>query len=722
MDNSWDSSGSKTEQRSRPAATNSVSSYSGWGARSKDELEDVDVSSYLQKLGDEGSEKNLLDKFVEMQIEIMFKKDETAMQEMFKQALKEQADTYGNLLKKSFRLALTGGVSVRKQLVMERPVPDLDTEGMTERILKRMGPFDRMPGGSRSRTWEDFVRAEENWARLREYMPSKNDPVPVPFVAVNDIQEGERSPQCYDKLDRQKETGLDFDIVVCGGTMGVFYATALQMRGHRVCLVDGGEVRGREQEWNTNMDELMRLFKLGVLSQEDIDDAVLTEFPGCRSGFKNKEVPLTDGYFDNGIGYECFTEDILNLGVSPAILVERASERFKEYGGVIKEFCPPNGIFVAPKIGAALDLGPNEEPVTAHIVIDSMGNNSPITRQQRYGNKPDGVCVVVGSCAAGYDPETNLFGDIIYSNTPILNKKKNGKLQYFWESFPVGIGRNGKKPGSSDVKTTYMFTYMDAHQKRPTLEALMDDYWKLLPQYQPSIENPESDLLIDRVFFAYFPTYKESPLATGFDRILAVGDASGIQSPLSFGGFGTLTRHLGRVTEAATEALDYGLLRKEDLAEINPYTPNLSASWMLQKAMSVRMGQLFVDPRFINRLLATNLEVMDNMGPRTIKPFLSGVLRFDGLVGILSRSFAADPSLLPYIIGWVGLPTFLDWFGHLGKMGSYAALDNFVTPLLRPIADRTLKDKRERFRLHRKMDAWKFGSGNDYDIKKLPRK
>jgi hypothetical protein len=84
---------------------------------------------------------------------------------------------------------------------------------------------------------------------------------------------------------------------------------------------------------------------------------------------------------------------------------------------------------------------------------------------------------------------------------------------------------------------------------------------------------------------------------------LAVGDASGIQSPLSFGGFGALTRHLDRITGAISDALEHSLLSKEDLAEINAYTPNLSAAWMFQKAMSVRMGQS-VDPKFINRLLA----------------------------------------------------------------------------------------------------------------------
>ena len=45
-----------------------------------------------------------------------------------------------------------------------------------------------------------------------------------------------------------------------------------------------------------------------------------------------------------------------------------------------------------------------------------------------------------------------------------------------------------------------------------------------------------------------FPTYRESPLQTTFPRVLAVGDASGIQSPLSFGGFGSLTRHIERIS------------------------------------------------------------------------------------------------------------------------------------------------------------------------------
>ena len=98
----------------------------------------------------------------------------------------------------------------------------------------------------------------------------------------------------------------------------------------------------------------------------------------------------------------------------------------------------------------------------------------------------------------------------------------------------------------------------------------MEDYWRLLPEYQPSISNPETDLDFRRVLFAYFRTYRDSPLKPQFNRILAVGDASGIQSPLSFGGFGALTRHVERITTAVTEAMDLDVLNKENLAYINP--------------------------------------------------------------------------------------------------------------------------------------------------------
>ena len=33
-------------------------------------------------------------------------------------------------------------------------------------------------------------------------------------------------------------------------------------------------------------------------------------------------------------------------------------------------------------------------------------------------------------------------------------------------------------------RTTYMFTYLDADESRPSLQAMMELYWRAMPQYQ----------------------------------------------------------------------------------------------------------------------------------------------------------------------------------------------------------------------------------------------
>jgi flavin-dependent dehydrogenase len=606
----------------------------------------------------------------------------------------------------------------------------------TQRIMEKT-PVEGQTGGAGGvSTWDAFVRSEQNWRRLRDAVAfdPKNPPVGTPpfkpfvttakdhedYTKINGIQDSKPLQTLKDRygasstIQRQCFSYLDYDVVICGGTLGIFAALALQLKGRNVCVIEGGKLQGREQEWNISLDEMMELVELGVLTMDDLDESIKTEFPLCRSGFKNKEAETIGkgSYFENGIGYELDTPNVLNLGVAPKILIENVKNRFLEKGGTVMESTRIEGIVISDQLGAAIDLGPKTTPVTARLVLDCMGNASPVSRQQRYGMKPDGVCCVVGSCAGGFEAESNVRGDLIYTNSEIQNKKDEGMLQYFWEAFPVNIGRNGNEPGSSDVKTTYMFTYLDADEKRPDLLTLMEDYWKLLPLYQPSIKDPETDLDVKRVLAAFFPTYRDSPIKPAHGRLLAIGDASGIQSPLSFGGFGALTRHLERVSGAVDEALRYDLLTKEDLGEINAYTPNLSAAWMFQKAMSVRIGQN-VDTKFINRLLATNFQVMDDMGLDTIKPFLQDVVRVDGLVGSLAGSFKRDPFFMPAIVSHVGIPTLVNWLGHVSMMAAYTVGHGVISPVMTPIVN-NMEDKRERYLWRRRMEAWKFGSGGDY--------
>ena len=55
---------------------------------------------------------------------------------------------------------------------------------------------------------------------------------------------------------------VQYDAVVCGGTLGIFLACALQQKGFRVAVVERGRLQGREQEWNVSRNELMQLQKV----------------------------------------------------------------------------------------------------------------------------------------------------------------------------------------------------------------------------------------------------------------------------------------------------------------------------------------------------------------------------------------------------------------------------------------------------------------------------
>jgi lycopene cyclase CruP len=180
---------------------------------------------------------------------------------------------------------------------------------------------------------------------------------------------------------------------------------------------------------------------------------------------------------------------------------------------------------------------------------------------------------------------------------------------------------------------------LDAKPERPSIGEIFDDYWELLPRYQGvDVENLE----LLRILYGYFPTYRQSPLATPFNRILAVGDASGIQSPLSFGGFGSLTRHISRITNALDEATRYNLIAAKDLSLINAYQPSLSIAWMFQLAMSVRVNTKPMSDTVIVDTLSNTFRSMSKLGDETLMPFLQDVLMFNPLFRTLLGAAGQD--------------------------------------------------------------------------------
>lgn len=476
-------------------------------------------------------------------------------------------------------------------------------------------------------------------------------------------------PAIYESSE--KIDALDWDVVIAGGTLGIFIAAALVRQGWRVALLERGMLRGREQEWNISRTEMNTFLELNLFSLQELEDVIVTECNPVRIQFLG--------------GPEVWVRDVLNIGVDPVVLLNLLKSRFLADGGKLfektafeKAVVHPNGVTVYADGG----------PFKTRLLLDAMGHLSPIVRQARKGQKPDGVCLVVGSCAQGF-PE-NEQADLMVSLTPMQQQ-----CQYFWEAFPARDGR-----------TTYLFTYVDAHPSRPRLEDLFEEYLVLLPRYQ-NIE--VKDLNFQRALFGFFPSYQQGPLGSVWNRILAIGDSSGNQSPLSFGGFGAMVRHLKRLGNGIDEALQSDALSRDALNWLQPYQPNLAVTWLFQRAMSIGIDQK-TDPDQINTLLINVFREMEHLGEGVLKPFLQDVVQFSGLSQTMIRTAIADPLLIARIVEHVGPSTLISWLGHYLNLGAYSAL----YPLAKSLESWTSAlSPTQRYRVHRWLDSWEYGSGSD---------
>jgi lycopene cyclase CruP len=485
------------------------------------------------------------------------------------------------------------------------------------------------------------------------------------------------------KRSKQRSQPGCYDVTICGGTLGILLAAALAKRGLSVLLLERGILRGRDQEWNISRQELRELVELDLLTEKQLETAIVSEYNPARVSFHGSP--------------DLWVRDVLNVGVDPVYLLEALKKRFLKAGGELCENVAFSGAIVHPDgVSVKLSADGEEATIETRLLIDAMGHGSPIAAQARQGATPDSICMVVGSCATGFTPEQNQTGDLMVSNQPIVNH-----CQYFWEAFPARDGR-----------TTYLFTYLDPQPDRFSLEFFAEEYFRLLPGYQNI--NPD-DLDIKRFLFGVFPAYRDSPVRLPWNRILAIGDSSGGQSPLSFGGFGSMVRHLSRLDRAVSDALRGDTLDRASLQLVQPYQPNIAVTWLFQQTMTVPLDRPVTDPDAVNRLLGSVFGAMAAGGDRVLKPFLQDVIRFGGLLEAMARATLAAPLTVMRVVPQVGLTPLLDWTRHFLNLATYGVLSAWDdrARVAQRVDSMTGLPADRAFALRRWLDALRYGSGRD---------
>ena len=150
---------------------------------------------------------------------------------------------------------------------------------------------------------------------------------------------------------------VEFDVAICGGTLGILLGAALAQKGWNVVLLERGVLKGRDQEWNISRRELETFVQMGLLSEAELEEAIASQYNPARITFSDKK----------GGGKEIWVKDVLNIGVDPVYLLETLKQKFLSNGGILKENTPFKSATVHPN-GVAIETG-NDEPITARLLV-----------------------------------------------------------------------------------------------------------------------------------------------------------------------------------------------------------------------------------------------------------------------------------------------------------------------------------------------------------------
>jgi lycopene cyclase CruA len=465
----------------------------------------------------------------------------------------------------------------------------------------------------------------------------------------------------------------EFEIIYAGGVLGLLHASVMASRyNRRVMVFDAHSVGKTDRDWNISDEELGELERAGLFSREEIKSAIINRY---RSGFvkfhdygsRVKTPPLWMG-------------GVLDVALDADKLLALAAARMKRASGGEAQAALMEGLrFVRCYVQPARVVVEVEETRTrrrrlfaARLFVDATGmNSSALARQLNGGRNVTHVSPTVGTVARGFtrgaEPDTVDFsvGEILVSNEDARDHR-----QLIWEGF---AGRERR-----DEYTTYLFFYdaVDSPADKSLL-ALFERYFESLPGYKRT----GAQWRVVKPVFGYIPSFQHHGLVgrrcTAEDRVMLIGDAAGLSTPLTFCSFGSHVRHLQRLTHLVDLALEADLMDAASLSEINPHEPRVAQMASLAEFLRPTAKST---PSAVNETLNAVMAALHSLDDRVRRDFFQDRMTFNALKNLLSRTIQLYPRILQRVREHLGARGTFWWLANIAEVslherrGSRAAL------------------------------------------------
>lgn len=516
----------------------------------------------------------------------------------------------------------------------EPPVIDLSQQSIFEALAphypKTVHFFQKMPNGE-----YDLNRVywwEKQW---REGVRNPQKPRQVIFKTSSNEASASSSPP-------------EYDLIYVGGALGVIHAAVMAQLGYRVLLIERLPFGRMNREWNISRDEFQSLIDLGLFTPAEFESVIAREYiDGFNKFFDGNNPP----HLKSAVLH---TPTVLNICLDSEKLLHLCENKLKRAGGEIwDETQFMRAEVTSDRVLVEVEHLPTntKRKVTGRLLVDAMGTASPIAWQLNGSRAFDSVCPTVGAAIAkGFEPGVwdNDYGDVLYSHGDISRGR-----QLIWELFP----------GAGEEITIYLFHYHQVNPQNPgSLLEMYEDFFTILPEYRRcDLEK----LVWKKPTFGYIPGHfsvGSRDRIVAFDRLIAVGDAASLQSPLVFTGFGSLVRNLHRLTDLLDTALRHNLLSAKDLNQIRAYQSNVSVTWLFSKGMMVPTGR-HLPPQRVNAMLNTFFGLLADEPLAVADNFIKDRISWLTFNRLALKAASRNPALIPWIWELAGAKDFLRWLG-----------------------------------------------------------
>ncbi|MEN9217623.1 MAG: hypothetical protein Q6J33_01295 [Gloeomargarita sp. DG_2_bins_126] len=449
-----------------------------------------------------------------------------------------------------------------------------------------------------------------------------------------------RNPRLNSVLFRAEvKTAPAYDLIYVGGALGVIHAAVMARLGYRVLLVERLPFGRMNREWNISRSELQTLIDLNLFTATEVERLIACEYADGFHQFYWPEVP------PKLRAKILHTPTVLNIALDTQQLLALAGQKLRQAGGEIWDEWEFRRADVGENAVAveiqSLRTGESKR-VTGRLLVDAMGTASPIAWQLNGGRAFDSVCPTVGAVFKGLDPQVwdRRYGDVLHSHGDISRGR-----QLIWELFP----------GANDELTVYLFHYHQPCPQNPgSLLELYEDFFHILPEYRRC---DLAELQWVKATFGYIPGHFSSTFAerrVAWERVISIGDAAALQSPLVFTGFGSLVRNLPRLTDLLDTALRHDLLGAAPLNAIRAYQGNSSVTWLFSKGMMVPTGKQ-LPPAHVNAILNTFFGLLATAPPHVAERFIKDRSGWGEFTAMALQAAWTNPAILLWILpltGW----------------------------------------------------------------------